>query len=329
VTGDSSAKPSLLRLLFAALLGVIIAAFLFLVPLPFLIFAPGDAVDLNPLVVVPGRTPPPGTLFLTDVKVMPGRPAFYLAGKVLPGFEVVPRGQYAGSSTDSQFDRELEDAMKESQIVAQVVAERAAGLPVKTKTTTSIVEIRRGLPAEHCFRVGDVIESIDGTPPANAASIAKAAATKPAGAAFAFRVVRDGAPRSVSCRTAPYKGRHLFGVIVSSRTKLVSLPVHVTYKVKDINGSSAGLMFALQIYRTLTGKPLAGGKKIAGTGVLASDGSVLPVGGAIEKLHAAIAQGARIFLVPKSDYPRIADTPGVKIIPVSSFGEALRQLDAL
>lgn len=326
MTDDAEHKPPRVRFLAAAATAIVIALILFYVPLPVLVFGPGDAVDLNTLVAVPHRSPPRGTLYLTDVKVMPGRPAFYLAGKLLPGFEVVPRRQFAGNANDAQFDRELQDAMKESQQVAQVVAERAAGLDVKTQTETKVVEIKRGMPAEHCFKAGDTIAAIDGEPPTSAESIAKAAAAKPAGSTFGLDVVRNGMHISVTCHTALFKNKRLFGVIVSSRTKLVSLPVRVEFKVTDINGSSGGLMFALQIYRTLTGKPLAEGKKIAGTGVLASDGTVLPVGGALEKVRAAINEGAQIFLVPKPDYQSIAGVRGIKVLAVNSFEEALRLL---
>jgi PDZ domain-containing protein len=299
---------------------------LFYVPLPVLVFGPGDAVDLNGLVSVPDRTPPPGTLYLTDVKVMPGRPAFYLAAKLLPGFEIVSRNEYAGNENDQQFDRELQDAMQESQTVAQIVAERAAGLPVKTQTTISVVEVRPKMPASRCFHVNDAIVSIDGHAPTGTGSIAAAAGSKPVGSSFALEVERNGKLVSVACETALYNGKPLFGMIVSAQTKLVSLPVRVKYNVKDINGSSAGLMFALQIYRTLTGEPLAGGKKIAGTGVLAEDGTVLPVGGAIEKLRAAMHEGAQIFLVPKTDYASVSGVRGITIFPVTSFDDALRQL---
>ncbi|MBV8222047.1 MAG: PDZ domain-containing protein [Candidatus Eremiobacteraeota bacterium] len=310
----------------AALTGVGLGLLLFYVPLPVLVFGPGDAVDLNGVVTVPGRNPPPGTLYLTDVKVMPGRPAFYIAAKLFPGFEIVPRNEYAGNENDSQFDRELEDAMAESQKVAQIVAERAAGLPVKTKTTIRIVEVRPKMPAAACFRVNDAIVSIDGRAPKGTASIAQAAASKPVGSSFALEIERGGKRLPVTCRTALYGGKPLFGMIVSAQTELVSLPVHVAYDVKDINGSSAGLMFALQIYRTLTGEPLAGGVKIAGTGVLAADGTVLPVGGAIEKLRAAMHEGAQIFLVPKMDYESVSAVGGITVFPVTSFDDALRQL---
>lgn len=315
------------RLLAVFAAALVITALLFYLPLSkLLIFGPGGAVDLNALVEVPGRSPPPGTLYLTDVTVMPGRPAFYIAAKLLPGFEIVRRADYAGNANDAQFDRELVDAMRESQTVAQVVAERAAGLPVKVETDTTVVGINKTLPAAHCFKLGDVIESIDGKVPSSTGAVAAIAASRPVGSSFALTVKRGTKHMTVSCTTALYQHKPRFGVIISQTTTPVSLPVKVAYHVKDINGSSAGLMFALQIYRTITGQPLAGGRKIAGTGVLSPDGTVLPVGGAIEKLQAAIRKGADIFLVPKSDYPAINGTRGIKIVAVGSFDDALRQL---
>ena len=315
------------RFLMVLASAIVVTLLLFYVPLPkVLIFGPGGAVDLNGLVEVPGHSPPPGTLYLTDVTVLEGRPAFYIVGKLVPGFEVVPRADYAGTANESQFDRALVDAMRESQTVAQVVAERAAGLPVKTETDTTVVGINKTLPAAHCFKNGDVIQSIDGRVPSTTDGVAAQAASKPVGSAFKVAVRRGLQRLVVTCTTAMYRGKPRFGVIIAQTTKPVSLPVKVSYNVQNINGSSAGLMFALQIYRTLKGQALAGGAKIAGTGVLSLDGTVLPVGGAIEKLHAAMRKGADIFLVPKSDYPAIIGTRGIKIVSVGSFDDALRQL---
>lgn len=314
------------RLVAIAVLVVVIVLF---IPLPVLVFGPGAAVDLNGLVSVPQRTPPPGHFYLTDVSVFPGRPLFYVMGKLLPGYEVVPRAEYAGNQNESQFTRELSDAMSESQTVAQVVAERAAGLPVKIKTTTSVAEVNAAMPGARCFKVNDVIESIDGRVPTTPNAVPATTQTKPVGSTFDVVVQRAGKPISVQCKTAMYKGKARFGIIISTTTRPLSLPVHVAFNVKDINGSSAGLMFALQIYRTLTGRTLAHGEDVAGSGVLAVDGQVLPVGGAKEKLAAAITQHAAVFLVPEQDYNSIRDTRGITIVPVKSFDGALKTLEAL
>jgi PDZ domain-containing protein len=100
----------------------------------------------------------------------------------------------------------------------------------------------------------------------------------------------------------------------------------VQYRLPNINGSSAGLMFALQIYRTIKGVDLSSGRDVAGTGVLSAEGKVLPIEGAREKVRAAIKAHAAIFLVPKQNYADISTTQGITIFPVSSFQEALRSL---
>ena len=155
--------------------------------------------------------------------------------------------------------------------------------------------------------------------------------SRPAGTTFELAIDRAGKRLTIHCTTRTYKGKPRFGIIISTTTQPISLPVNVTFNVKDINGSSAGLMFALQIYRTLTGSALASGKNIAGTGVLASDGEVLPVGGAKEKLQAAIKQHAAVFLVPANDFTPIAGAGAGRIIivPVKSFADALKKLKNL
>jgi PDZ domain-containing protein len=68
---------------------------------------------------------------------------------------------------------------------------------------------------------------------------------------------------------------------------------------------------------------------IAGTGVLEVDGTVDPIEGTREKLQAAKRAGATVFLVPKQNYTDIKGTPGIDIIPVGSFSEALHALQTL
>lgn len=310
-------------------IALVAIALLFFVPLPVLVFGPGAAVDLTDVVAVSGHTPPPGKIYLTDVTVMPGRPAFYVAGKLVPGFEVVKRADYAGASDDKQFDRELEDAMKDSQMVAQIVAERAAGLPVRVEMETKVASVAPGLPGARCFRPDDVIVAIERIRPRSSAELGRITSSKPVGSAFHLTVDRAQHNILITCRTAMFHGKPRFGIVVSTQVKSFHAPVAVSFSVKDINGSSAGLMFALQIYRTLVGKPLAGGRDIAGTGVLGIDGSVLPVGGARQKLAAAIRKHAQIFFVPRDDYADVAGTPGITIVPVRSFDDALKRLRTL
>ncbi len=76
-------------------------------------------------------------------------------------------------------------------------------------------------------------------------------------------------------------------------------PFDVTVRLdEDIGGPSAGLIFSLGVYDTLTPGSLTGGTDIAGTGTIDPDGSVGPIGGIQQKIVAAADAGAKIFLVP-------------------------------
>ncbi len=228
--------------------------------------------------------------------------------------------------SDRDLDRELVDAMRESQTDAQIVAERAAGLPVKAASTFIVIRTVRGSPAARCFRHGDNISQVNGQSLRDAGYLAEVTTAKPPGTVFALTVARHGQRRLIRCQTFRYQGKARFGVTGSFQTQAYALPVHVKYHLPNINGSSAGLMFALQIYRTITGRDISGGQDVAGTGVLTPDGTVQPIEGAREKVRAAMRAHAQIFLVPRPNYAAIRNTPKIRVVPVGSFHDALAAL---
>ena len=57
-------------------------------------------------------------------------------------------------------------------------------------------------------------------------------------------------------------------------------------------------MFSMGIYDVLTPGSLTGGKVIAGTGEIDPQGKVAPIGGIQQKMVAAQAAGAKLFLSP-------------------------------
>ena len=306
---------------------VLLGGALFLIPIPYFIFGPGAAVDLNRAIIVPHHSPPPSHFYLTDVDLLPGRPAFYITAKMLPGFEIVRRRDLVPPNmSDRDLDNELVDAMGQSQTNAQIVAERAAGLPVKVSSSFVVIRTLPRSPAARCFQAGDKIVKVNGHSLHDPGQISAVAASKPPGASFTMTLLRKRQSRVIVCSTFRYKGKARFGLTGTFQTEAYSLPIHVQYQLPKINGSSAGLMFALQIYRTIEGIDLSSGRDVAGTGVLNAEGKVLPIEGAREKVRAAIKVHAVIFLVPMQNYADIRSTRGITIIPVTSFREALRSL---
>ncbi|MFF1701961.1 S16 family serine protease [Streptomyces sp. NPDC058252] len=111
--------------------------------------------------------------------------------------------------------------------------------------------------------------------------------------------------------------------------------VKVTLKLADVGGPSAGLLFSLGIVDKLDGDggggDLTGGRTIAGTGTIDTDGTVGAVGGVALKTQAARRDGATIFLVPKAECSDAkSELPkGLRLIPVTTLKGAVDSLVSL
>jgi len=95
-------------------------------------------------------------------------------------------------------------------------------------------------------------------------------------------------------------------------------------------GRSHGLMVALVTYAGVSGDDLARGRAIAGTGVIADDGSVLRVGGLRSKATAAIRAGADVLVFPAEQADQLdgLETGSMRLVPVTSLAEAVAALRA-
>ncbi|WP_446037794.1 S16 family serine protease [Streptomyces sp. SID1143] len=109
--------------------------------------------------------------------------------------------------------------------------------------------------------------------------------------------------------------------------------VHVKLRLGDVGGPSAGLFFALGIVDKLDGNGagpggLTGGRTVAGTGTIDAKGEVGAVGGVPLKMQAARRDGARYFLIPRSQCGEAGSlTPkGLRLVPVGTLKGALDAL---
>jgi PDZ domain-containing protein len=297
-------------------------------PMPYYVYGPWTADDLNRVVHVQGHTPSPGVLYDTSILILPGRPASYLAGKLLPGFEIVPRTDLAPPSmSDLDMLRYMYVSQEAGKRSAEIVAARAAGLPLEVRKHLVIARLNPARHAPQCFHVGDQVVSVNGRPIETLGTLVQAADGRPVGASFTVAVLRREAPVTLHCTTVRLQGRPRFGVNLSEYDELVKLPIDVTYTLPFYqSGGSTGLMFALEIYKTLTGTDLNHGVKVAGTGVIDDNGTVTPIVGARQKIITAREAGATIFLVPRRNYMDVRSVKDIRVIPVDSFNEAVNWL---
>jgi PDZ domain-containing protein len=313
------------RLYVAAALLLALAAF---VPTPYSLMLPGRAVDLRNVVSVAGRPAPAPPFFLTDVRFASHATALQLLAGMLPGASIFRSSEMVpGSMTAVEYAGVEREAMSESQSIAAVVAERAAGLQVPfPRSRVLAVYFAADSLAKRALHPLDMLVSLNGHPIASNLDVIHALATVRAGSNVRIAIVRRGNELTVSVPTIRYASRTALGAYLTTIYQRPRIPVAVNYHLSQVFGSSGGLMFALEIYRRLRPSAVHVTQAVAGTGTIAYDGSIGPIEGASQKVIAARRAGAKIFLVPRENYAQIAQTPGIRVVPVSSFQQALKAL---
>jgi PDZ domain-containing protein len=282
-----------------------------LVPLPYVTYEPGLTVDVlgdnsqgKPIIEVSGRKsyPDDGELRMTTVYVSQPKPEgsnnlFELMHDWISDEDAVYPydAVYRQDETVEQNRQEGAAQMTSSQDAATAVALEELGYDV---TEPAVGAVTDGAPADGRLKTGDVIVQVDGTAVATSQDVVDAVSAAPAGRPVEFVVRRDGARRTVSVTPRTVDGKPQVGIQVGTQAK-AKLPVHVSININpNIGGPSAGLMFSLGIYDTLTPGSLTGGKTVAGTGTMDASGTVGPIGGIQQKIVGARDAGAQLFLVP-------------------------------
>ncbi|WP_395692343.1 PDZ domain-containing protein [Nocardioides sp.] len=282
-----------------------------LVPLPYVTYEPGltvnvlgDNDDGKPIIAVTGAKSyaDDGQLRMTTVYVSQPRPEgknnlFELMRDWASDEDAVYPydAVYRQDETVAQNKQEGAAQMTSSQDAATAVALEELGYDV---TEPVVADVTAGAPAEGRLRAGDVVLSVDGAATATTQDVVDAVTSASAGEPVTFVVRRDGQRRTVQVTPRTVDGKPQVGISVGAQVKK-DLPVDVAINLSDgIGGPSAGLMFSLGIYDTLTPGSLTGGKTVAGTGTMDATGAVGPIGGIQQKIVGARDAGAQLFLVP-------------------------------
>ena len=100
--------------------------------------------------------------------------------------------------------------------------------------------------------------------------------------------------------------------------------IHVNFPGgAPVDGPSAGISMAVAIYSAIHKIPVS--YRIAMTGELGIHGHVLPVGGVVAKVEAAMEAGATDVIIPKGNFQSmLKEIEGITIHPVDTLEEVLR-----
>ncbi|MBV9545601.1 MAG: PDZ domain-containing protein [Chloroflexi bacterium] len=303
---------------------------------PYFLITPGGSFDVNTRVSVPDEVrKPAGRMAFTAVFEQEASWGEIAHAKVFGQADWVPAAQVRPPGVTQQQVNEMNQRLiDESKPVAAVVALRAAGYDVEiTGQGAQVDSIIDGTPAQGVLQAGDVIVAVDGQPVDTTNALIEDVRRHAVGDMVRLTVQRSGQQLDVQVgtRASPTEpGRPILGVTVSTYAYDVRLPFPVDVQSDNVGGPSAGLMFALGILDAVTDGDLTRGYFVAGTGTLAADGTVGPIGGAAEKALAAEQEGAQVFIVPKDNSEEAHRwVRSLEIVPVGTFDDAVHALCGL
>lgn len=321
-----------------ALLGIVLVGSVML-PVPYVRLSPGpvyDAlgeVDGDPVVSVTGAEsyPTTGSLGITTVyeKGSPGSRLTLLeavrgwlarADDVFPRDLLFPPDAFEGDDAGDVFEQQGRLEMEESEQNAVVAALRYTGQPVTFEVVVDETQV--DTPADGVLLPGDVIVEVDGDRITSYRDVRRTMGDVVPGDDVTVVVRRDGERRELTLTTIPNpddESRAYLGVSLALGFRS---PVEVDVALANVGGPSAGLMFSLAIVDTLTPGSLTQGTSVAGTGTISPTGEVGAIGGIVQKMYGARADGATLFLAPRSNCREVVDN-----VPTGLTVAAVRTLD--
>ncbi len=328
------------RLIAALIAGPLVLALLVtaaFLPLPYVTYAPGYTVDVlaedagAEIIQVDGAKTyrDDGELRMTTVLVSVPKVRKNLFDLMLVWAKsddaVYPYDAvYGEDDTPESNDREGAVSMVTSQDAATAVALRELGYAPKAAVEVAFVE--PGSPSEGKLLVRDIILEVDGKALKDPQQLVDAVGSVEPGEAVDLKVRRVRTDYDVSIVPREVEGDLRIG-ITPGIGYLFPFDVRVDID-PDIGGPSAGLMFSLAIYDTLTPGSLTGGRIVAGTGEIAADGTVGPIGGIQQKIAGARDDGAELFLVPPDNCEEAlgANNDDMRLVRATTMPIALKAI---
>ncbi len=336
-----------------------------LVALPYEAITPGSTVKVSGLISISRLAPSTktGSVSLVDVNLVPLSALNFLFFRLNPDNQIVAKGQILGTSSQATYDEQGALDMASAQQAATYVAFQQLGYAVHARQVgVAVYEVEPGSPAaigssKNELAVGDIIQQVGGSSISDVVSLRNALSRYRVDEPVALTIQHLGRParHDVVIRLGVLRtnvaggefclpdskamhpsirastGTPCLGVALMPLYRVVNQPFAVNINALGIIGPSAGLAFALGLIQALDRLDLTHGLSIAATGTLAMNGSVGAVGGVRQKTIAVRDSGASVFFVPTSEFDaaKASAGPNLRVFPVASISQALRDLESL
>lgn len=324
-----------------ALFVVLIVA-ISLVPVPFVSWSSGQAIDLlgksgdKPVLQIGGANTygTNGQLLLTTVSVTKQDsemtlPQAFLS-YVFPDQMVLPRERVypQGRPVDQQQGNENK-VMADSQRDATVAALLAASIPVTP--LPQVTQVSSSGPAYGKVAVGDFISTVNGSVVERKSEVAAVVSQEQPGSVIRLGLQRGSQQLEVFVIAVADQDDPSVARIGVELENNYEYPVDVQVNMEsEVVGSSGGLAFALAIYDELTPGSLIDDRTVAATGTITAAGDVGSIGALRQKLRGAEQAGAQIMLVPEGNCVDIEGIDSsVTVVKVTKLSDAITSLELL
>jgi PDZ domain-containing protein len=328
----------------ASLLLLVLLLVAALMPVPYVAMSPGPTVDVlaesegEEIIEVSGhkRYETEGRLELTTIKLTGPGQSLSLRQALTAWFDssraVYPREAFYDDDVSEQ-EVETEGAVEMVSSQDTAVAVALTELGYELTPVTEVLSVTPGSPAEGELETRDHLVSVNGKSVTEAADVSETVRATPSGESVEFVVRRGGETRTVEVTPEPSEDDPdvpVVGIVVGAS---YDFPFDVSLRLdENIGGPSAGLIFSLGVYDTLTPGALTGGAAIAGTGTIEEGGSVGPIGGIQQKIFAAADSGAELFLVPPDNCSSALaagiDDEEMRLVKAPTMHSALESIQA-
>jgi len=315
---------------------IIIVIFINLIPVPYYLLVPGQAIDLSQNIIVEnGEKDAKGKFLLTSTSIVKANLLLYIYSFFDPNIDLKNKSE---NITEEMNQKEyidiMERLMQESQMVSKIVALRKAGYYTEISGKGIIVQkILENSPAKNKLIPGDIIVMVNEQSVRTIEEFSKIIQGHTRSQFIKITFLRNNFSYFLSIPlielpNIDYTIERLgIGIYATTKDLQGKFPIKIEIGLDRIKGPSAGLMIALEILNQLTENDLSNGLVIAGTGNLSVDGKITEVDGIKQKIISAKKQKADIFLVPKENYQEaLKFAQNIRIIPVENFDDVIMKL---
>lgn len=322
----------------------------FLLPLPSYIEEPGSAEPLSQFVTVDGKKDTQkGSYMLVTVGIARATPFRWVKAHFNSFEDILSKQELMGGVSDETYNQ-IQDYYMETSINNAI--EQAYKLAKKPYTIKYlgiyVMDVIKQSSLSDVIKVGDTITAVDGHHFQSNQGFIDYLNDKKIDTKVKITYQYEGKTKQATAKVIklPQTNRNGIGITLTDRTTIkTQTPVKIN--AGEIGGPSAGMMFSLQVYEQLTHGNLRHGRKIAGTGTIAADGTVGAIGGIDKKVVAADRAGATIFFAPNDKVTKAMKQANpnyvnnyhealaaakqiktkMKIIPVQKFADVIHYLE--